>query len=256
MSVDNNTKREQLRNLIRVSISFAITLIVLAIIRAVVLRLPHMDEMVSDFLTISDIVVMVISVIFIVVIIVFGKILAGHAVLMLPIFPGIGSLINNIVILISIIIAYVTFDIVIMPFFRLYDISWLYPVIFLVLALIPIARIIYVFYTNSGNIAYLFRRGKTSSSTSEIICNNCGTLNSPGSAFCFKCGQKIEKTKKNICSTCGAELEPGSEFCSNCGSKVERLEKKEEENVCKKCGAELEPGSEFCSNCGEKTEKS
>lgn len=220
MDVNNVTKKEQLRNLIRVSISFAITLIVLAIIRAVVLKLPHMDEIVSRFLTISDIVVMIISVIFIVVIIVFGNILAGNAVLMLPIFPGIGSLINNIVILISIIIAYVSFDILVMPFFRQYDIAWLYPIIFLVLALIPIARIIYIFYTNSGNIAYLFRRAKSPSLKGDIVCSNCGAANPPGSEFCIACGKKLEEPIKNICPNCGAELAPGSVFCSNCGAKI------------------------------------
>jgi len=255
MTMNDTVNKEQLRNLIRVSISFAITLIVLAIIRAVVLKLPHMDEIVSQFLTISDIVIMIISVIFIVVIIVFGGILAANLTLMLPIFPGIGSLINNIVILISIIIAYVSFDILIMPFFRLHDISWLYPIIFLILALIPIARIIHIFYTNSGNIAYLFKRVKITSPTGEIICDNCGKANSPNSEFCWYCGKKLEKPVKNICPKCGAELTPGSVFCSNCGYKIENPENKEIKNICPKCGAELTPGSVFCTKCGAKINK-
>ena len=254
MTVSNTAKKEQTKNLIRVSISFAITLIVLAIIRAIVLRLPYMNEPVTYYLTISDIVVMVISVVFIVVIIVFGKILAGHAVLMLPIFPGIGSLINNIVLLISIIIAYVSIDIVIMPFFRLHDIAWLYPIIFLVLAIFPIIRIIQIFYTNSGNIAYLFKREKTLMAN-DNLCNNCGVNNEPGAVFCTGCGKKIEKIEKNKCTYCGAELTPGSAFCNSCGKKIEKTEEKEDKNICVKCGVKLEPESAFCNNCGEKLGK-
>jgi Double zinc ribbon len=255
MVVDNTAKSWQLRNLIRVSISFVVTLIMLAIIRAVVLRLPHMDEMVGKFLTISNIVAMIISVMFIVVIIVFGKILAGYAVLMLPIFPGIGSLINNVIILIVIIIAYVSFDIVIMRYFRLNNIAWLYPIIFLILALIPIARIIYIFYTNSGNITYLFSKEKVPLTANEITCNNCRAINATGAAFCCICGEKIEKAEKNICASCGAELASGSSFCNSCGNKVEKIEKKESKNICSNCGAKLESGSVFCSDCGEKTAK-
>lgn len=261
MGLNNVKRKEKLRELMRVSISFAVTFIVLIIIRVIILRLSYMDQVIANIFTVADIAAAVISVAFIVLVAIFSKILSRIIGELLPLFPGIPSLINNIMLIIIIIIAYSSFDTFIVPFFILHKIAWLYPIIFLLLAILPIYRIIVIIYRNVGNIVYLFRRKPTSSvKTGEGICPNCKAYIKNDAHFCSKCGTRIEKISKqeidiNRCSNCGYEIDMESDFCSNCGAKIEKLEKEKLiKNTCSNCGAEIEPNASFCSNCGKKIE--
>jgi ribosomal protein L40E len=57
--------------------------------------------------------------------------------------------------------------------------------------------------------------GKQSGSENQqMICSNCGNLNSAGSTFCNKCGSKLNAP----CLKCGNLSPEGSSFCNKCGS--------------------------------------
>ena len=226
MELNNVKRKENLKELMRVSISFAITLIVLIIIRVIILRLAYMDQVVANIFTVADIAAAAISVVFIVIVAIFAKIISRIIGQLLPLFPGTSSLINNIMLIIIIIIAYSSFDTFIVPFFILHEIAWLYPIIFLILAILPLYRIIAIVYRNSGNIVYLFRKKPSPFiQTEEGKCPNCKAVIKNDAQFCSNCGTRIEKIEKqdidiNRCPNCGYEVEANSAFCSNCGAKI------------------------------------
>lgn len=226
MELNNVKRKEKLRELMRVGISFAVTIIVLIIIRVIITRLSYMDQVIANIFTVADIAAAVISVVFIVIVAIFAKIVSRIIGELLPLFPGISSLINNIMLIVIIIIAYSSFDTFVVPFFILHKIVWLYPIIFLLLAILPIYRMIAIIYRNSGNIVYLFRKKPSPFiQTEEGKCPNCKAVIKNDAQFCSKCGTRIEKISKqdidiNRCSNCGFEIDMESDFCSNCGAKI------------------------------------
>jgi RNA polymerase subunit RPABC4/transcription elongation factor Spt4 len=185
-----------------------------------------MDQVIANIFTVADIAAAVISVVFIVIVAIFAKIVSRIIGELLPLFPGISSLINNIMLIVIIIIAYSSFDTFVVPFFILHKIVWLYPIIFLLLAILPIYRMIAIIYRNSGNIVYLFRKKPSPFiQTEEGKCPNCKAVIKNDAQFCSKCGTRIEKISKqdidiNRCSNCGFEIDMESDFCSNCGAKI------------------------------------
>ena len=65
--------KEELSELVRRIVSFIITLVILGIINAIVVRLPAMDIEVYDTITIANIASMIISVIIVAIVVIFGK---------------------------------------------------------------------------------------------------------------------------------------------------------------------------------------
>ena len=259
MDMDNSFRKEQIRNLVKTSISFGVTLIILGIIAAIILKLPYMTEPVTMYISIGDILNAAVAVAFIAVIIVFGKILANTTGMLVPLFPGIGSLIINIILLIVIIIGYVSFDSLVIRYFKMNDLGWLYPVLFIIIAIFPIVRIIMVVYTNSGNITYLFKSRSTTQEVSGYVCQNCGNNLGKDADFCNLCGSKVTKISKPaqpagfVCETCGLKTDTDSQFCKNCGAKIIKFEQvKVQQDICPKCGIVLDTDSAFCSKCGIK----
>ena len=228
MELSIDKRKEKLRELMRIGISFAVTIVVLIILRLIITRLAYMDQVIANIFTVADIAAAIISVVFIVIVAIFAKIISRIIGELLPLFPGISSLINNIMLIIIIIIAYSSFDTFIVPFFILHEIAWLYPIIFLLLAILPIYRIIVIVYRNAGNIAYLFRKKPASSlKNEEGLCPNCKADIKKDTQFCSRCGTRIEKISKqdidiSKCSNCGYEIDIKSDFCSNCGAKIEK----------------------------------
>lgn len=52
----------------------------------------------------------------------------------------------------------------------------------------------------------------------NILCNNCNTINQPGTLFCKRCGTKFNIEKR--CPQCGNKLDEDSIFCNKCGERV------------------------------------
>lgn len=64
--------------------------------------------------------------------------------------------------------------------------------------------------------------GQAASSSADITCPSCGSVQEAGNKFCIRCGQKLimEQPKGKFCSHCGAKIIEGMLFCMECGSKI------------------------------------
>lgn len=64
--------------------------------------------------------------------------------------------------------------------------------------------------------------GQTVSSSADVTCPSCGSVQKAGNKFCVRCGQKliVEQPKDIFCSHCGAQIIEGMLFCMECGSKI------------------------------------
>jgi hypothetical protein len=140
--------KEELSELVRRVVSFIITLVILGIINAIVVRLPAMDIEVYDTITVAYIASMVISVIIVAIVVIFGKDIAVRVERIIPEFPELNPIIYNIAILAAIIIAYRAFEGLFIPLLDESNIMWLYPVVFLCAAILPIYRLTAVLFTS------------------------------------------------------------------------------------------------------------
>lgn len=246
--------KSEINNLIRRIVGFVITLVILGIISAIIKRLPGMETTVYEYITVADIVSVVVSVVVIVLVFILGQDLAFRAARMLPAFPEINPILNNLTLIIVIIIAYKSFDKVLSPFLSELDITWIYPVALLCIAIYPVYRLVAVLFTSSGKITDLLMGERNAASQDvKITCPKCGSLVQK-SKFCSICGQdmtQVAAAKGDVCKKCGFQMEAGAKFCVNCG---DRVEEKPEPSVvkCPNCNNVLQQNDEFCSNCGSK----
>ncbi len=213
--------KEELSELVRRVVSFIITLVILGIINAIVVRLPAMDIEVYDTITIANIASMIISVIIVAIVVIFGKDIAVRVEKIIPEFPELNPIIYNIVILAAIIIAYKAFEGLFIPLLDESNIMWIYPVVFLCAAILPIYRLTAVLFTSSGKIADVIVKEKKTTIVGTVICPACGT-SVVKSKFCGACGQELPQptVAANSCPKCGSALKPGARFCVYCGTEV------------------------------------
>lgn len=240
----------EVSNLVRRLVSFFITLIILIIIKAIVVKLPSMDILVFQHISIATIASAVISMIIIGMVLVFGQDVAVRAARILPTYPEANQLLNTIAVLIAIIIAYSAFNRILVPFLAKIDLTWLYPVVFLCIAILPIYRITTMLFTSSGRITDLFLGEKQAVAVADtVVCHNCGSR-VPDTKFCNRCGKELMRQGSNTvtCHQCGVKLNPGTKFCVNCAARV--APEAVPERICPVCNLFVEPGDEFCSNCG------
>lgn len=244
----------EVNNLVRRAVGFIITLVILGIISAIITRLPGMETIVFDYITIADIASVVVSVAILVLVFIFGQDMAFRGSRMLPAFPEINPIINNITLIVVIVIAYKSFEKVLSPFLDDLGIPWIYPVILLCIAIYPVYRLVAVLFTSSGKITDLIMGERQAVSTGEsVTCPKCGSV-VPKSKFCSRCGEDMTRLEDKVgdtCKQCGAAMEKGAKFCVSCGGKVEEPPKSQE-NRCGKCNSIILPNDEFCSNCGAK----
>lgn len=261
--------KEELSILVRRIISFVITLIILGIINAVLVRLPAMDIFVYDSITIADIASTIIAVIVVAIIVIFGKDISIRLEKVIPDFPELNPIIYNIAILTAIIIAYREFEGIFIPLLDKNWIIWVYPVVFLCTAIFPVYQLTAVLFKSSGKLADLIMKEETMTSRDTVVCPACGH-SVVMSKFCCECGHKLSMS--NVCLKCGSALTPGARFCIRCGAEVsepkaapqsqsvsEPAHQSQTEpepqpqalkNVCPHCKTELSPGDRFCTNCG------
>ena len=81
--------------------------------------------------------------------------------------------------------------------------------------------------------------------SSEITCNDCGTVNPPGSNFCNGCGARLAVPKNVICPSCQTPNAPALLYCDRCGTRLsaEAPEAPQDTPAPKKGSAPLEPFS-------------
>jgi len=122
-----------------------------------------------------------------------------------------------------IIIAYTMSDRLIVPFMR--GFSWVYSLVFLLIAIVPLYSLVMTLYRSSGRITDLLSE-KVGEATGELVkCSKCGETVSSAAKFCPKCGTELDQPETTEvvvvnCDKCGAENKPADTFCSNCGASL------------------------------------
>lgn len=87
----------------------------------------------------------------------------------------------------------------------------------------------------------------------NVICPNCGTLNSEGETFCLSCGLKLEiEQPKKYCPDCGAENSIDSSFCLRCRHSFEGTRPDSDKWTCSVCNSVNEGDDLFCTHCGKR----
>ena len=88
----------------------------------------------------------------------------------------------------------------------------------------------------------------------QLLCPNCGTLNSPNEPFCVNCGLKLEvEEPKKYCPNCGTENSVDTVFCSKCRWAFEGdIPDKIEKWTCPYCEHVNNKEDSFCPHCGQK----
>lgn len=225
MVTDRNLPEGEMLGFLRQCLTFVISLIVLGIIFAIATHLPGTGIWVLPGygITIGDLVGAGIAAIIMVIVWRFGREAGPRAAKAFPQLVEVDSLVSGIVFLILILIACTSFDRIIVPFLARIGISWVYYLVFLGLAAVPLSNIARILLANSGKIAGLIVGEKREVEEATVTCTHCGSQVKQGS-FCSWCGKRLaqEVNTPETCTQCRAGLPPGSKFCPSCGASVER----------------------------------
>lgn len=188
-------RRERVRDVLRSLIRLAIILVVLVLIRAILLRLPGINNaLISEIpITISMVVNVLIGASMIFIILKFEREIDHPMKSILESSLETRSLITNSIYLTAIGLAYILFYPLvdgIVPTFM-----WAYPLVLLLVASIPILRVAKAFYRSVDKW--------TETISKRLIKPKLGPEERPGT-----------------CPSCGSSLAPDASYCTNCGAKV------------------------------------
>ncbi len=204
----------------------AIQLIILAIVNWLLTELPMIKAITFPGLpvTVTSVISFIIGWIAIGVILVFRRDFIPKLRSTYPNFPQLSTIVSEGITLVIIIIAYTMFDGSIRPLMK--QLAWLYPVIFLAIALWPLYVLITTLYRSSGPIAdwASTKIAATPPPATEITCKcaACGKANHPSAKFCTSCGAAtcaLACTSK--CAKCGTVNNQQDKYCMNCGAPLD-----------------------------------
>jgi len=139
-----------------------------------------------------------------------------------PSFPQAATIASEGIILAIIVIAYTSFSACVQPLMKQF--AWLYPVIFLAVALWPLIMLINTLYRSSGPIADWASTklaGPPAVTENVAKCGSCGKLSPVSARFCPSCGCGIESSACSKCLQCGAVVKEQDKYCMLCGTRVE-----------------------------------
>ncbi len=202
-------------------VGLVIRLIILGIIYWILTNLPMIKQLSIPQLPISTgaIVSIIIGFIMIAMLLNFRRDFAPRLQAAIPAFPESGTIVISAVNLAIITIAYTMFDDAVLPFIKQY--SWVYSLVFVLIAIWPLYTLISTLYRSSDKIAEL-TTGKIAEASGELVrCSNCGELIVSAASYCPNCSTKLTVPTTEIarinCSKCGAENRPQDKFCLACG---------------------------------------
>lgn len=218
-----------------------IGIIVLLGIGTIINALPMVKEIpATDLpLPVTEIVKIVMATLILVVLINFAFEFGDNLEEAVPTFPELGIISRWVVFLITVIVAFVSYNNVAQIF--LSEQKWIYSLFFVAIALVPIINLLILFYRHVAQITDLIvsgtenmgrprRRGRATTSTqSTLKCPHCENPIVAGAKFCRSCGGKVPEqavtarssiAELSSCPECGASLSGNAKFCSGCGSRV------------------------------------
>ncbi len=218
-----------------------IGVVVLLGIGTIVNALPMVKEIpATDLpLPVTEIVKIIMATLILVVLINFAFEFGDNLEEAVPTFPELGVISRWVVFLITVIVAFVSYNNVAQVF--LGEQKWIYSLFFVAIALVPIINLLILFYRHVAQITDLIvsgtesmgqsrRRGRATPQTSVAgKCPHCGNAIVAGAKFCRSCGERVPEQAVSVrshaldasnCSECGAPLSGNAKFCSGCGSRV------------------------------------
>ena len=203
-----------------------VQLIVLVIINWILTELPMVKAITIPGLpvTITSIISLVIGLIAVTVILTFRRDFIPRLHASYPGFPQAATIVSEAITLAVIVILYITCDGSIRPLMK--QLSWLYPVIFLAIALWPLYMLITTLYRSSGPIAdwasTKIAPAPTVGIDNELKCTSCGKLNPASARYCTSCGASTgTSVAGSKCVACGAVNRAQDKYCPNCGALLE-----------------------------------
>lgn len=206
-------------------IRVVLVLIALAILRAIVTRLPMLQELWVSEISMSgtDIAGVVISLVIVGVLLNFARVLGARLPTVVPRFPQSGPLAASIVHIIAIIITY-------NALFPLASILlkqdvWIYRTGFLLLLCYPLYRGGRAFYKGIDEVTGFFTTRIGVATGESVECPNCGAVNEASAEFCAQCGTRLTPPaapKAVVCPQCSAENRGGARYCTTCGAELSR----------------------------------
>ena len=207
-------------------IRLLIQLIVLVIVNWLLTGLPMVKAISIPGLPVpfTSIISFVIGLIAIIVILVFRRDFVAALNANYPNFPQAAIIVSEAITLTIIVIAYASFEGSIKPL--MLKLSWLYPVIFLALALWPLYMLVTTLYRSSGPIAEWTSTRiaqPPAASTDEVKCPSCGKFSPYLAKFCTNCGVSTGTVLcSNKCTVCGAVNRQQDKYCLECGTLIDK----------------------------------
>ncbi|MFC1905800.1 zinc ribbon domain-containing protein [Chloroflexota bacterium] len=203
-------------------------LVILAIINWILTSLPMVAALRLPWLPVSinAIISSVIGIIMISMFLTFRRDFVPRLESAMPSFTELADIVHAAVNLSVIIIAYIMFDDIILPFMK--DFAWVYPLVFLALAIWPLVSLITGLYRSSGKIADLatFRIAEVRGEL--VMCTSCGAIIPRDARYCTKCSAQVAGAVTIVpptkCSVCGVENKTGDIYCLACGSPLSSKE--------------------------------
>lgn len=171
---------------------------------------------------------------------------------LMPRFPGAGNMVFALSGLAISIVAYFAYnpDNITSYYLANQGLPWLYPLIFLLLALGALGALVALAFINIDKLTQLAQGG------SALASNPLAR-------------QELTQTRaiKLRCPSCNWPYQVGDQFCSNCAAQLPGMEKQQrqestqpatksetvsEQNHCPQCGRVASLGDTFCGYCGQK----
>ena len=220
----------------RILTKLAIGVIGLLVVRLIFVNLPMLRDggpVLWRALTALDGSKVAIDSIILVVIVNFGREIHSYLRARLPHFPASGTIAVNLILLVGVGIAYVSFRKLGYVLLSEQTYQW----IFLGLAIIPLIYVLALFYQNMDQMAILlvrrFQIGRRLARWGN--------------------GQQQPVGQRLVCPSCGTEIEAGDPFCGNCGANLKATGARGPETAhqtCPNCNAPVRSGAKFCRDCG------
>jgi uncharacterized OB-fold protein len=208
--------------LYRPLIRLAVGLIILAIVNIILTSLPMITAVRIPVIpvTVNAIISFVIGVIMISLLITFRREFVPRLEKATPSFKELADIVHAATNIAIIVVAYLMFDEIIMPFLKQF--TWIYPLFFLALVLWPLIALVVALYKSSDKLADE-ATFKIAEIRGELIkCPNCAALIPSNARYCTNCSTKIAlavaKVYTTRCVECGTENNPGDAYCLECGS--------------------------------------
>ncbi len=243
-------------DLVRPSVKFGISILVLLVVRFIVNRLPMLggsivipaSESALPFsLQYSAIGVAILDTAILVLLFNFGRQIGGKLQTRYPTVEDIAKITRLVAVVVVGLIAYNIYGLIGLALLR--D-RTLYNLLFLVIVGIPLIVLLFLGYRHIDQLTGLVM-GQLEGVAKSRTCPECGARLTGREKFCAACGLDLSSTEEKTtvasgttasCFSCSRSVDTSTKFCPSCGCQL----------LCLSCGSRLEKDSDFCSKCGLK----